>query len=480
MAGQRVRLLLAEDDERFALRLQKTLEARGCEVHWAGDGREALRRLGQESFDLVLADIKMPRMDGMELLEAVKKDPPAGVDRDTAVVLLTSVDSVKTAVQAMQKGAADYLTKDSEWDEIVVHLEKVIEYQRRLRENQLLRRQVAEQSPFGEIVAVSGAMNQVMKQVADIAPTQATVLITGETGVGKELIARAIHEQSMRREGPFLDVNCAALPDDNMFQSELFGHERGAFTGAYEQRKGRFELAHGGTLFLDEVGDLSIDSQAKLLRVLESCSFERLGGSRKIKADVRFILATNHALQQEVEEGRFRRDLFYRINVFQIHIPPLRQRSEDIRALVFYYSEWLGRKYRREPLQFPEAVLRRFESHPWPGNVRELKNVLERLILVKAAGPVTLEDLGACGLNAQAGPSSTERLVGLPPEGAALEEVERAAIVQALERADWVQKDAADLLKISVDRMNARIRKFGITHPKWKIHRGESDAGESR
>ncbi len=241
----------------------------------------------------------------MELLEAVKNDPPAGVDRDTAVVLLTSVDSVKTAVQAMQKGAADYLTKDSEWDEIVVHLEKVIEYQQRLWENQLLRRQVAEQSPFGEILSVSQAMNRIMKQVADIAPTQATVLITGETGVGKELIARAIHEQSARREGPFLDVNCAALPDDNMFQSELFGHERGAFTGAYEQRKGRFELAHGGTLFLDEVGDLSIDSQAKLLRVLENCTFERLGGSRKIKADVRFILATNHALQQEAEEGRF-------------------------------------------------------------------------------------------------------------------------------------------------------------------------------
>ncbi len=471
---QPVRVLLAEDDERYALRLQKNLEAEHWVVEVAGDGQAALERLQQESFDLVLADIKMPRMDGLELLRTIKGNTVAGVDRDLPVILLTSVDSVGTAVEAMRAGAEDYLTKAAEWDEIIVHLNRALEHHQRSRENELLRQQVAAQSPFHEVIALSESMGAVLKQVADIAPSQATVLVTGETGVGKELIARAIHQRSPRRDGPFLEVNCAGLPDDNMFQSEVFGHERGAFTGAYEKRKGRFELAHGGTLFLDEVGDLSVDSQAKLLRALETRTFERLGGCRRIQVDVRFILATNRALQKEVDEGRFRRDLYYRINVAHIHIPPLRQRPEDVRALVRYYEERLRQDYRRPALEFTQEALKVLEEHPWPGNVRELRNVLERLVLVRAGGVVTEGDLQHCGL----GPSESgsDTLVRLPQDGISLEAVERAVILQALERTDWVQKDAAELLQISVDRMNARIRKFDITHPKWKIHRGMNHA----
>ncbi|HEQ60384.1 MAG TPA: sigma-54-dependent Fis family transcriptional regulator [Firmicutes bacterium] len=469
---QAVRILLAEDDERYALRLQKNLESERIQVEVAADGQAALDRLQRESFDLVLADIKMPRMDGLELLKTIKGNSVAGVDRDLPVIVLTSVDSVSAAVEAMRAGAEDYLTKTAEWDEILVHLNRALDHSRRSRENELLRRQVAAQSPFNEVIALSEAMGAVLKQVEDIAATQATVLITGETGVGKELIARAIHQRSLRRDGPFLEVNCAGLPDDNMFQSELFGHERGAFTGAYEKRKGRFELAHGGTLFLDEVGDLSVDSQAKILRVLETRTFERLGGSRKIQVDVRFILATNRPLQKEVEAGRFRRDLYYRINVVHIHIPPLRQRPEDIEALVQYYEERFRQEYRRPALRFTPQAMQVLQAHSWPGNVRELRNVLERLALVGAGGTITARDLEALGLGVQ--DSGQEELVRMPEEGISLEALEQSAILQALRRTDWVQKDAAELLHISVDRMNARIRKYGITHPKWKRHRGES------
>lgn len=468
-----VRVLLAEDDERYALRLKKNLEAERYLVERAEDGKAALSRLQKESFDLLLADIKMPRMDGLELLQAVKGGSVQGVDRDMPVILLTSVDSLRSAVEAMRSGAEDYLTKDSEWDEIILHLNRALEHHRRIKENERLRRQVASQNHFGEVIALSESMGAVLRQVVDIAPTQATVLITGETGVGKELIAREIHARSPRRDFPFLEVNCAALPDDNMFQSELFGHERGAFTGAYEQRKGRFELANGGTLFLDEIGDLSLDSQAKILRAIETRTFERLGGSRKIEVDVRFILATNRVLQKEVEAGRFRSDLYYRVNVFHIHIPPLRQRREDIRALVIFYEEYFRQQYRRPSLRFSENALRVLENHSWQGNVRELRNILERLVLLNPGGEVGESELQACGL----GSGTLERDSGFesPGEVRSLEAMEKAAIVQALERTGWVQKEAADLLQISVDRMNARIRKYGITHPRWKVYRGEHD-----
>jgi two-component system, NtrC family, response regulator HydG len=466
---QKVRLLLAEDDERYARRLKKNLEGEHFQVELAPDGRSALERLSRESYDLLLADIRMPVMDGLELLQAVKSGRQAGVDSDLPVILLTSVNSVQTAVEAMQAGAADYLIKDAEWDEIVLHLDRVVEQSRWLRENEALRQQVAAQSPSGEVVGSSRMIQNVLQQAKAAAETEATILITGETGVGKELVARFIHENSPQREGPFMDVNCAALPDDNMFQSELFGHERGAFTGAYDQRKGRFELARGGTLFLDEIGDLSPDSQAKLLRVLESRTFERLGGSRKIQADVRFLLATNRDLNREVAQGRFRQDLYYRVNVLQIQIPPLRQRVEDIQPLAEHFESLFSNRYGRPAMRFSEEALQVLRSHDWPGNVRELKNVLERLSLVHPGGEVRGEDLRACGLDAK---QTTEpELVRLPSGGVALEEIEKSAILQALDRSGWVQKEAAELLGISVDRMNARIRKFGLTHPSWKIHR---------
>lgn len=464
---RKIRILLAEDDQRYARRLQRNLEDERFEVEMVPDGQAAFERLQKESFNLLLADIKMPGKDGLELLKDIKGGQAAGIDPDFPVILLTSVDSVKTAVEAMRSGAEDYLTKDADWEEIVVHLNRALEHHRRIRENERLRSQVEARDDFGEVIALSPAMGEVLRQVEEIAPTEATVLITGETGVGKELVARQIHKRSQRGGGPFLEVNCAALPDDNMFQSELFGHEKGSFTGAHEMRKGRFELAQGGTLFLDEIGDLSIDSQAKILRAIETLSFERLGGARKIQADVRLVLATNHDLQKNVEQGTFRRDLYYRIHVFHIPVPPLRDRKEDIATLARYFLDDFREKYRRTSLEFSGDAQSLLENYSWPGNVRELRNLMERLALVKADGTVTQEDLSACGLNRHVEALSETQM----PQDGSLEEIEQAAILRALEKADWIQKDAAAILDISVDRMNARIKKYGITHPKWKTHR---------
>lgn len=460
------RILLVEDDQRYGARLRSNLTLEGYQVELADSAESAQQALARDSFELVVSDIKMPGRDGLALLNAIRSGDLPGVERDLPVIMLTSIQSVETAVEATRAGANDYVLKDWGRQEICLRIEKVLTQHHLWREHRVFRDLLAGQGPHGEIVSASSAMQQVLEETRQIAATSATVLITGPTGVGKELVARAIHALSPRGDHPFVVVNCAALPEDDKFLSEIFGHEKGAFTGALQLKQGKFEIAQGGTIFLDEVGELSLEAQAKLLRVIEHKEFERLGGTRKIRVDVRFVLATNRKLTELVNSGRFRNDLYYRINVAAIVIPPLAERVDDIRPLADYFLQQFTAQYRKTPRTWsPEAGLA-LARVSWPGNVRELRNVVERLVIRGGAGPITPEELPLGErLGAEAAPGG---LVNLPAEGAALDELERQAVLLALERSGYNQTKAAQLLRISPDRLHTRAKKFGISHPSWK------------
>jgi transcriptional regulator with GAF, ATPase, and Fis domain len=318
------------------------------------------------------------------------------------------------------------------------------------------------------MIGSSDAINSIKAEIAQVGPTAATVMILGETGSGKELVARAIHRASGRK-GPFVDINGALLPDDTTIQSELFGHERGAFTDAHQLKKGKLELADGGTLFLDEIGEVSLAVQAKLLRVLETMTFTRLGGTKNIKVDVRIVVATNRDLRQRAAEGTFREDLYYRLNVFPIQIPPLRKRKEDISALARYFLSRYGEKYARPGVLIEQGALELLRSYDWPGNIRELRNICERLVIRLRGGDTISEaDVRACGLGPAPGSSPT---VAIPDAGIDLDELEKSLVVEALQRTDWNQTEAARLLGISVDRMNNRVKKWGLKHENWRVNK---------
>ena len=467
---KRYKILVVEDDSRYGERLKRNLQLEDFDAQLALGGEEALDLLRREAFDLVLSDVKMPGMSGVDLLKEVKQGGE-GLDSDIPFVVLTSVDSVRVAVECLKEGAADYLTKDSERDEIVLRVRKVLEDAELQRENVRLRQELDDRSEFGEIVAVSPEMSSLLNELKEIASTEANLLITGETGVGKELVARYVHRQSPRSQKPFVDVNCAALPSDNMFQSEVFGHEQGAFTGATSRKRGKLELASSGILFLDEVGDMPIESQGKILRALDTQSFERLGGEKKISVDLCVIAATNKDLKTEVAEERFRQDLYYRLDVIHVHVPPLRERKLDIIPLAEYYLQHYAQRYRKSKPSLSDESSDILTRYDWPGNVRELKNIMERVV-IRGIGVLSPKDLQREGLSVSSESQPADSVAfELPPEGLRLEELERAAIIQALERCDWVQRDAAALLGISPDRMNARVRKYGLSHPSWRTHK---------
>ena len=462
------RLLLIEDDPTYANRLGRNLKASGFEVTHSESVEDAWNRLGEQTFDLLLTDIRLPGDSGLDLLGDLMDQAAAGEIEAPPVVVLTSINSIDTAVEAMRRGAADYLTKESTRDEIVLRLRKVLERSQLASENRQLKRTLNRYDEFNEIVGASRWSSQIKDQVTEIAGSDVTVLITGPTGVGKELVARALHRASQRARGPFIEVNCAALPEENLFLSELFGHERGAFTGAVTRKRGHFELADGGTLFLDEIGEISPMAQARLLRATETLQFNRLGGERPIRVNCRLLFATNRDLAKEVKEGRFREDLFYRINIYPIEVPPLRSRVEDIPPLARFFAARFAEKHHLGAPMFTPEALEALRANPWPGNVRELRNVIERLTIRFAGrtiGPEALRDLNLTG------ESVSEGGIILPEGGIDLEQVEQSLVTQALQRSSWNQRRAAGLLGISVDRMNARVKKFGITHPSWRVHK---------
>ena len=444
--------ILVVDDEPTQLELVGGfLRRQGFEVVEAASGRAAVARLKEEPFDLVLTDQRMPDLSGLDVLEAVRAASP-----DTAVVIMTAYGTIVTAVSAVKAGAADYLAKPLNLDELLHRIHQIQDRRRLLTENRELRAALAERHRVEGIIGESGAMQEVLSVVRRVAPSDATVLIRGESGTGKELIAKAIHYASPRAARALVKVNCAALAE-NLLEAELFGHEKGAFTGAVAARKGRFELADGGSLFLDEIGDLPPHLQVKLLRVLQEREFERVGSSRPVKVDVRLLAATHRNLEALVRDGRFRDDLYYRINVVTIQLPPLRERREDLLLLVDHFlrvfADKNGKGIRGLTREARAALLR----YDYPGNVRELENLIERAVVLTRDDVIGLTDLPLT-LDAQA--AEAESGTGLV---AAVEGLERRMIREALAKAEGIQTRAAELLGIGERVLRYKLKKYGLS-----------------
>jgi Nif-specific regulatory protein len=455
------RILVADDHDSLRRGLVRALTDAGHEVEEAPNGTAALEKLHEGPFDVALTDLKMGGSDGMDVLRTAKALNPS-----TAVILMTAFGSITTAVEAMKHGAFDYVQKPFEIEEMEVKIEKAIEHRRLRHEIDYLRHTQQDIYEFDRIVGASGALQQVLAIVRKVAKSNSTVLIRGETGTGKELIAGAIHHNSLRAARNFVKVNCAAL-QENLLESELFGHEKGAFTGADKQRIGRFEQADGGTLFLDEIGDMSANTQAKILRVLQEHEFERLGGTRTLRVDVRVITATNRNLPSMVAAGQFREDLFYRLNVVSIDMPGLRDRKEDIPALANFFIKRFAGELKKKVDGLEADAQKLLMRYNWPGNIRELENAIERAVLLTEGPFISTSDLRLGELTtAPAGDASPA--VRIPPTGIALEEIERQALVEALKMSNWVQKDAAELLSISPRVMNYKIKTLSIQYPRGR------------
>ncbi len=446
----RERVLVVDDEANAREALRTILTEEGYEVAEAPDGEEALALLSGFAPAAVLADVRMPRMDGLTLLTKARE---AG--SDAVFVMMTAFASVEAAVAAMRAGAESYLVKPLDVDSVLVVLEKALEKVRLQRDAANLRERVRERYRFHNIVGDAPELQAVYEVVKRAAPTKATVLILGESGTGKELIAQALHEESPRRDKPFIKVNCAAL-SETLLESELFGHEKGSFTGAIGRKEGRFELADGGTLFLDEIGDISPAIQIKLLRVLQEKEFERVGGTQTLKVDVRMVAATNRDLTAEVKGGKFREDLFYRLNVVAVTLPPLRQRKGDIPALVAHFIERYATAYAKDVRGLAPGTLNALLSHDWPGNVRELENVMERAVVLAKVTELTSDDLPPT----LRGPRPRERSAGGLIPGATLHEIEREAILRTLEMVNGSTSRAADILGISVRKIQYRLKEY--------------------
>ena len=451
-------ILIVDDEKNYPLILGAVLEEEGFEILSANSGHEALEILESSDVDLVLTDMKMPLMDGIELLENIKE-----LDPDLPVIMMTAHGTVDKAVEAMQKGAYSYILKPFDNERLVIYVNKAIAMFRVVKENRQLRDAVKSHYSFGNIIGKSKPMQGVFETIRKVAPTNATVLIEGESGTGKELVAKSIHFNSPRREKPFVAVNCSALAE-SLLESELFGHEKGAFTGAVTMKKGRFELADLGTLFLDEIGDLSPGLQVKLLRVLQEKVLERVGGIKPISIDIRIIVATNKNLQQEMKSGRFREDLFYRLNVVHIVMPPLNQRKEDIHLLVNHFiSKYASERKSEKPVTgVDQSVERLFYDYDWPGNVRELENVIERAMILSPGETIQVSDLPSIF---RASANDKLSLEGIPADAKLYETlamVEKAMIKRALRMSEYVQSHAAELLGIGKSGLNQKIKKFKL------------------
>ncbi|MBI3121498.1 MAG: sigma-54-dependent Fis family transcriptional regulator [candidate division NC10 bacterium] len=451
-----LRIFVVDDEAAQRELIGGFLRKQGHEVLLAGSGGEAAARVREMRVDLVLSDFKMPGMSGLELLRAVKAVSP-----EIPFILVTAYGTVETAVQAMKEGAADYLTKPLDLEELLLRIGRVSEQVRLQSAVRQLQAHLVERHRLEGIIGESGRMQEVLALVKRVAPSEATVLIRGESGTGKELIARAIHFNSPRATGPLVTLNCAALPE-HLLESELFGHEKGAFTGAVAQRKGRFELADGGSIFLDEIGDLSPALQVKLLRVLQERQFERLGGNRTLAVSVRILAATHRDLEQAMRDGTFREDLYYRLNVVTIQIPPLRERREDIPPLLDHFLRKFAEKNRRAVTGLTAAARDALLRYDYPGNVRELENLVERAVLLTRGQVIDLPDLPVTLRPGERGPAESGTL-GVPPRlPDLLAGIEREAIRAALERHGGVQTQAAAELGISERVLRYKMRKHGL------------------
>jgi DNA-binding NtrC family response regulator len=440
------RALIADDDALSREFLAETVAAAGYDVRAVADGPAALAALKADDVDLVISDLRMPGCDGIEVLRASRRASPA-----RPVVVLTAFGAIETAVLAMKEGAADFLLKPISPDALEVVLKRIQGTARLTREISALKASLAPApAPALAILGTNPAILEAVELARRVAPTQATVLIRGESGTGKELIAALIHEASARADRPFIRVNCAALTE-TLLTSELFGHEKGAFTGAHQKTEGRFELAHGGTLFLDEIGEIAPEVQSKLLRVLELGEFERVGGTRTLKVDVRVVAATNRDLEAGIAEGRFRQDLFFRLNVFPITLPRLADRKEDVAALASHFLERFRKELGGQARAFDKSALAALDAYDWPGNVRELMNVVQRGIL-RAAGPaITSRDLGLEPAAAAAKPAQV-------PVGLSIDEAERHLILRTLDLTSWNRTEASRILGVTTRTLCNKLR----------------------
>ncbi len=451
-------VLIVDDEKNYPPILSAVLEEEGFETLTAYSGEEALSVLKNSDVDLVLTDMKMPSLDGIELLERIKEKDPG-----LPVIMMTAHGTVEKAVEAMQKGAYNYILKPFDNERLVIYVNKAIQMYRVIKENRRLRETVESQYSFGNIIGKSSKMQNVFELIYKVAPSTASILIEGESGTGKDLVAKSIHYNSPRHNHPFIAVNCSALAE-SLLESELFGHEKGAFTGAVATKKGRFELAEGGTLFLDEIGELSPSLQVKLLRVLQDKIFERVGGLRQVAVNFRLITATNKRLREEVRKGRFREDLYYRLNVVYIDLPPLRQRSEDLRLLVDHFiGKYAAERRMGVPVKGIEREVEQiFYQHDWPGNVRELENTIERAMVLCPDDIIRVSDLPKYLKSTLSGEPQLENIPVDAKLFETLADIEKKMLLRALASCNNIQSEAAQLLGIGRSGFNKKLKKYGI------------------
>jgi DNA-binding NtrC family response regulator len=455
MRTEKASILIVEDEPKMRRLLELQLAEEGFQARIAADAETGLQMLGKESFDVVVTDLKLPGMSGLEFLQAVKR-----VNADLPVVIMTAFGTVESAVDAMKAGASDYVLKPFSLAELVLVVRKELASHQLRQENRDLREALGRRYEYKNIIAKSDKMQAVLALVERVAPTNSTVLIGGESGVGKDLVARAIHEHSQRAKGPFVKINSTAIPE-TLLESELFGYEKGAFSGATTSKPGKFEVANNGTLFLDEIGDVPAAIQVKLLRVLQDREFERLGGTRTLKVDVRLVAATNRDLRAALEEGTFREDLYYRLNVVAIDIPPLREHKEDIPALAQFFLEKFARESGKPAHNITPAAMKMLMDFHWPGNVRELQNVIERAITLSTGSTLDVADIHID----TARRAHVESGSAVLPEGMSMEQWEEELLREALKRASGNKSQAARALGLSRNALRYRLSKMGVPDP---------------
>lgn len=466
------KILIAEDDDLSRANIAELLTMSGYDVMAAENGMKAMDALVQDRYDLLITDLRMPRVDGLELLKFSKEMNP-----DQVIIVITGYGTVNTAVDAMKLGAFDYIVKPLKDDLVKLTVSRALSYVQLKEENLTLKGHLREKYDLGKMIGYSDCMKSVFETIEKVSASDSTILISGESGTGKELVARAIHYNSDRKNQPLVPVNCGAIPEE-LLESELFGHEKGAFTGAIRTRIGRFELAQGGTIFLDEIGDMSPALQVKMLRVIQEKEFERIGGIKTIRADVRIVTASNQNLEKAVAEKKFREDLFYRINVIPIHLPPLRERGPDIAILANQFLLKFCKLKKKRLSRFSPEVLRYFMRYPWPGNVRELQNLIEMFVVMKEDGEIGVVDLPPKLLNRGAAPTSPTlpQRIDLSEEGINFNDVvnqfEKDLLLQALCKTSGVKNRAAKLLNLNRTTLVEKLKRFNIMDASMTIDEG--------